>query len=120
MFYGSIDSGEAGASAKKSITLMASVTIHVVLIVSAIILPLLFPEAVSGLIQRLSFLVTPPLPPAPPPASPPAATAGRISKTVVDDGFQAPVEIPKEILIGIESTPGFECKALSAEKLRIE
>lgn len=105
MFYGSIDSGEAGTAAKKSITLMVSVIIHVVLIVSATILPLLFPEAVSGSIQRLSFLATPPLPPAPPLASPPEATARRVPKTVIDDAFQAPVEIPREILIGMDEAP---------------
>lgn len=108
MFDRFFDSGEAGTAAKKSITLMVSVTIHVVLIVSVTILPLLFPEAVSGSIQRLSFLVTPPLPPAPPPAPPPEATARRIPKTVVEDAFQAPVEIPREILIDMDevSPPG--------------
>lgn len=101
MFYGSIDSGEAGAASKKSITLMVSVIIHVVLIVSVTILPLLFPEAVSGSIQRLSFLATPP----PPPAPPPEATAGKTPRTVVEDAFQAPVEIPREILIDMDKAP---------------
>ena len=105
MFDRFIDSREAGATAKKSITLIASVTIHVVLIVSAVILPLLFPDTVAGSIQRLSFLVTPPRPPAPPPAPPPEATAGRIPRTVLDDAFQAPVEIPREILMGMDEAP---------------
>lgn len=102
MFDRFIDSREAGVAAKKSITLIVSLTIHVVLIVSAIILPLLFPDAVAGSIQRLNFLVAPPSPPAPPPAPPPEATAGRIPRTVVDDAFQAPVEVPREILMGMD------------------
>ncbi len=102
MFDRFIDSREAGVAAKKSITLIVSLTIHVVLIVSAIILPLLFPDAVSGSIQRLNFLVAPPSPPAPPPAPPPEATAGRIPRTVVDNAFQAPVEVPREILMGMD------------------
>lgn len=105
MFDRFIDSRESGSTAKKSITLIVSVTIHVVLIVSAVILPLLFPDTVSGSIQRLTFLVTPPRPPAPPPAPPPEATARRISRTVVDDAFQAPVEIPREILMGMDEAP---------------
>ena len=105
MFDRFIDSGEAGTAAKKTMTLMVSVTIHVALIVSAVFLPLLFPEAVSGSIQRLSFLVTPPRPPAPPPAPPPEATARRVPRTVVRDAFQAPVEIPQEILIGMDEAP---------------
>ena len=105
MFDRFMDSGEAGTAAKKSITLMVSVTIHVVLIVSAVVLPLLFPDTVSGSIQRLSFLVTPPLPPAPPPAPPPEATARRTPTTVVEDAFQAPVEIPREILVGMDEAP---------------
>ena len=105
MFDRFMDSGEAGTAAKTSMTLMVSVVIHVALIVSVIFLPLLVPETVSGSIQRLSFLVTPPLPPAPPPAPPPAATARRIPRRVVDDAFQAPVEIPREILIGMDESP---------------
>ena len=105
MFDRYMDSGEAGTAAKKSMTLMVSVIIHVALIVSVIVLPLLFPDTVSGSIQRLSFLVTPPLPPAPPPAPPPEAVARRIPSTVVRDAFQAPVEIPKEILIGMDEAP---------------
>ena len=105
MFNGFMDSGEAGTAAKKSITLMVSVAIHVALIVSAITLPLLFPDTVSGSIQRLSFLVTPPRPPAPPPAPPAEATARRIPRTVVEDAFQAPVEIPQEILSGMDAAP---------------
>ena len=105
MFNGFMDSGEAGTAAKKSITLMVSVAIHLALIVSAITLPLLFPDTVSGSIQRLSFLVTPPLPPAPPPAPPAEATARRIPRTVVEDAFQAPVEIPQEILSGMDAAP---------------
>ena len=101
MFDRLMDSGEAGTAAKKSMTLMVSVTIHVALIVSVIFLPLLFPEAVSGSIQRLRFLVTPPRPPAPPPE----ATARRIPRTVVHDAFQAPVEIPQEILVGMDEAP---------------
>ena len=105
MFDRFIDSGEAGTAAKKTMTLIVSVTIHVALIVSAVFLPLLFPEAVSGSIQRLRFLVTPPRPPAPPPAPPPEATARRVPRTVVRDAFQAPVEIPQEILIGMDEAP---------------
>ncbi len=105
MFNGFMDSGEAGTAAKKSITLMVSVAIHVALIVSAITLPLLFPDTVSGSIQRLSFLVTPPRPPAPPPAAPAKATAGRIPRTVVEDALQAPVEIPQEIFSGMDEAP---------------
>ena len=105
MFDRFFDSGEAGTAAKKSMTLMVSVTIHVVLIVAVIILPMLFPDTVSGSIQRLSFLVMPPLPPAPPPAPPPEATARRTPRTVVEDAFQAPVEIPREILIGMDEAP---------------
>ena len=108
MFDRYMDSGEAGTAAKKSMTLMVSVIIHVALIVSAIILPLLFPDTVSGSIQRLSFLVTPPLPPAPPPPPAPEAVARRIPSTVVRDAFQAPVEIPKEILIGMDEAPPFD------------
>ena len=108
MFDRYMDSGEAGTAAKKSVTLMVSVIIHVALIVSAIILPLLFPDTVSGSIQRLSFLVTPPLPPAPPPPPAPEAVARRIPSTVVRDAFQAPVEIPKEILIGMDEAPPFD------------
>ena len=105
MFDRYMDSGEAGTAAKKSITLMVSVIIHVALIVSVIVLPLLFPDTVSGSIQRLSFLVTPPLPPAPPPPPAPEAVARRIPSTVVRDAFQTPVEIPKEILIGMDEAP---------------
>lgn len=105
MFDRFIDARESGVTAKKSITLFVSLTIHVVLIVSAVILPLLFPDSVSGSIQRLSFLVTPPSPPAPPPAPPPEAPAGRMPRTVVDDAFQAPVEIPREILMAMDEAP---------------
>ena len=105
MFDRFMESGEAGAAAKKSITLMVSVAIHVALIVSAVVLPLLFPDTVSGSIQRLSFLVTPPLPPAPPPAPTQEATARRIPRPVVDDAIQAPVEIPREILVGLDVAP---------------
>ena len=105
MFDRYMDSEEAGTAAKKSITLMVSVAIHVALTVSAVILPLLFPDTVSGSIQRLSFLVTPPLPPAPPPAPPPEATARRTPTTVVEGAFQAPVEIPREILVGMDEAP---------------
>lgn len=105
MFDRFFDSGAANTAAKRSVILMVSVAIHVVLIVSAMVLPLLFPETVSGSIQRLSFLVTPPLPPAPPPAPPPEATARRTPRTVVEDAFQAPVEIPMEILIGMDEAP---------------
>ena len=105
MFDRFVVAGEAGTALKKSMTLIVSVTIHVVLIVAVTILPLLFPDTVSGSIQRLAYLVTPPLPPAPPPAPPPEATASRIPSTVVDDAFQAPVEIPNEILIGMDEAP---------------
>ena len=108
MFDRLIDSREGGTASKKSMTLMVSVTIHVALIVAVAILPLLFPDTVSGSIQRLAYLVTPPLPPAPPPAPPPEATASRIPSTVVVDALQAPVEIPKEILIGMDEAPPLE------------
>ena len=105
MFDPFVGSRKTGTMAKKSITLIVSVTLHVVLIGLGIILPLLFPETVSGSIQRLTFLVTPPLPPAPPPAPPPEATIRRITRTVVDDAFRTPVEIPKEVLIVMDEAP---------------
>ena len=106
MFDSFFDSREVGTTAKKSITLIVSIIIHVVLIGLAVILPLLFPETVSGSIQRLTFLVTPPLPPAPPPAPPPEATVRRIPRTAVDDAaFQIPVEIPQEVLMVMDEAP---------------
>ena len=105
MFDRFIDSREEGTTSKTSMTLMVSVTIHVALIVSAMVLPLLLPETVTGAIQRLSFLVAPPLPPAPPSAPQPAATARRIPGEVVVDALQIPVEVPEEILIGMDEAP---------------
>ncbi len=68
MFDQLVDSAEAGTKKKKSLFLTISVVFHAVLIVVAIILPLVFPETLSGAKDQLTFLVAPP-PPPPPPSS---------------------------------------------------
>ncbi|MCH2695203.1 MAG: hypothetical protein MK025_10915, partial [Acidobacteriia bacterium] len=63
MFDELLDSQDTGHTKKKSLTLTVSIIIHAVLLVFAIILPLLFPDTLSGSIQQLTFLVAPPPPP---------------------------------------------------------
>jgi len=64
-----IESGGAGIKTKKPMTMIISIVLHVVAILVLIVIPLLFPEALSGELKALTSLI------APPPAAAAAATA---------------------------------------------
>jgi protein TonB len=83
---------------KPSWTVVVSFVVQIVGITAAIIIPLLFTDALPKT-QLTSFLVAPPPPPPPPP--PPAASAPKIVKVIprqFDAGkLMQPKAIPKEI-----------------------
>lgn len=91
---------------KKPLTFTISIIVHVVVVVVLIIMPLLFPESLSGQLSALTALISPPPPPPPAPPPPPPTTVIRVQRVQVDDGqFRAPVEIPKEIAKIVDDTP---------------
>ena len=67
MFEQLLESGGAQSKTKTPLTMVVSVVIHVILVTVLVIIPLLFPETLSGSMQQLSFLVAPPRPPRPRP-----------------------------------------------------
>lgn len=107
MFDQLTDVQESGTTKKKSVVVTVSVVFHVILIVFAIILPMLFPETLGGVGTQLTFLVAPPPPPPPPP--PPAATeVVKRVRTAPTTDFTAPVEIPQDILMVVDEGPAPE------------
>ena len=106
MFDHLLESTSQHERTKTPLTMTLSIIIHTILIVVLVIIPLLFPETLSGSMQQLTFLVAPPPPPPPPRPPPPAVTVvQKVIKRVEDNTFRAPVEIPKEVKTIVDEGP---------------
>lgn len=106
MFDQLIESTGKHEKTKKPLTFTISIIVHVVVVVFLIIIPLLFPETLSGQLAALTALIAPPPPPPPAPPPPPPTAVIKVQRVQVDDGqFRAPVEIPKEIAKIVDEGP---------------
>jgi len=86
---------------------LSSVTLQCLMLAAALIIPLMFTEALPKA-QLLTFLVAPPPPPPPPPpaAAAPAQIIRRVESNMMDGRLRTPTRIPEKVqMIREEEAP---------------
>jgi periplasmic protein TonB len=94
-------------TAKRLVSMVISLVVHVLLVITVIIIPLLvFNKLPEG--ELLTFLIAPPPPPAAPPApAPPPTNVKPITRAAVIDPneFRAPTSMPDKLPPPMEDSP---------------